>query len=68
MDGSTGQVQLDPSKLNTADRKELTQFIANEAQKTNIQSSNFAPPKPAFPLPKNRCGPFISTLSFHFNL
>ncbi len=49
MDGSTGQVQLDPSKLNAADRREVTQFIANEAQKTNIQSSNFTPLKPAFP-------------------
>ena len=49
MDGSTGQVQLDPSKLNAADRREVTQFIANEAQKTNIQSSNFTPLKPASP-------------------
>ncbi|WEW56287.1 Mitochondrial import inner membrane translocase subunit tim8 [Emydomyces testavorans] len=33
------QVQLDPSKLSAADRREVTQFIANEAQKTNIQST-----------------------------
>jgi len=39
MDGSTGQFQLDPSKLNAADRREVTQFIANEAQKSNIQST-----------------------------
>lgn len=38
-----GQLQIDPSKLNAADKKEVTQFIANEAQKTNIQTSELMP-------------------------
>ncbi|PGH11379.1 hypothetical protein AJ80_07170 [Polytolypa hystricis UAMH7299] len=33
------QVQLDPSRLNAADRQEVTQFITNEAQKANIQTT-----------------------------
>ncbi|PYH86629.1 hypothetical protein BO82DRAFT_325984 [Aspergillus uvarum CBS 121591] len=33
------QTQLDIAKLNDADRKELTQYLANEAQKSNIQQT-----------------------------
>ena len=54
MEGPTGQVQLDVSKLNTADRREVTQFIANETQKTSIQSSNFMSPKPSLPPPSQK--------------
>ncbi|KAK2797762.1 hypothetical protein FQN50_009091 [Emmonsiellopsis sp. PD_5] len=35
----SGNVQLDASKLNDADRREVTQFISNEAQKANIQQN-----------------------------
>jgi len=31
--------QLDLSKLSDADKKELNQFLTNEAQKSNIQQS-----------------------------
>ncbi|RMJ25097.1 hypothetical protein PHISP_04038 [Aspergillus sp. HF37] len=31
--------QLDPSKLTETDKKELNQFISNEAQKSTIQQS-----------------------------
>lgn len=33
------QAQLDLSKLSDADKKELNQFLNNEAQKSNIQQS-----------------------------
>ncbi|KAI5299776.1 Mitochondrial import inner membrane translocase subunit tim8 [Ascosphaera atra] len=33
------QIQIDPSKLNAADKKEITHFIASETQKTNIQTN-----------------------------
>ncbi|KAI5288122.1 Mitochondrial import inner membrane translocase subunit tim8 [Ascosphaera aggregata] len=33
------RLEIDPSKLNAADKEEVTQFIANEAQKTNIQTN-----------------------------
>lgn len=36
-----GQSQIDISKLNAADRKELNQFLTNEAQKSNIQQSKY---------------------------
>lgn len=38
MDPST---QLDLSKLSDADKKELNQFLNNEAQKSNIQQSKW---------------------------
>lgn len=34
-----GQSQIDISKLSATDRKELNQFLTNEAQKSNIQQS-----------------------------
>ncbi|KAJ5927997.1 mitochondrial import inner membrane translocase subunit Tim8 [Penicillium verhagenii] len=33
------QAQADLSKLNEADKKELSQFLANESQKANIQQT-----------------------------
>lgn len=33
------QAQLDLSKLSDTDKKELNQFLNNEAQKSNIQQS-----------------------------
>lgn len=33
------QPQIDISKLSDADKRELNQFLENEAQKTNIQQS-----------------------------
>jgi hypothetical protein len=33
------QAQIDISKLSASDRKELNQFLTNEAQKSNIQQS-----------------------------
>jgi import inner membrane translocase subunit TIM8 len=33
------QTQNDIAKLSDADRKELTQFLENEAQRSNIQQS-----------------------------
>lgn len=33
--------QLDLSKLSDADKKELNQFLTNEAQKSNIQQSKW---------------------------
>lgn len=38
-----GQPQFDISKLTTADRKELNQFLQNETQKSNIQQSKKNP-------------------------
>lgn len=35
------QAQLDLSKLSDADKKELNQFLNNEAQKSNIQQSKW---------------------------
>lgn len=35
------QAQLDLSKLSDADKKELNQFLNNEAQKSNIQQSEW---------------------------
>lgn len=35
------QAQIDISKLSASDRKELNQFLTNEAQKSNIQQSKF---------------------------
>ena len=40
------QTQLDLSKLNDADKKELNQILANEAQKSNIQQSKSSTRKP----------------------
>lgn len=37
------QTQMELSKLNDADKKELNQILANEAQKSNIQTSKFGP-------------------------
>ncbi|KAL1969073.1 hypothetical protein VTN77DRAFT_907 [Rasamsonia byssochlamydoides] len=34
-----GQPQIDISKLSASDRKELNQFLTNEAQKSNIQQA-----------------------------
>ncbi|KAL2003879.1 hypothetical protein VTN02DRAFT_1728 [Thermoascus thermophilus] len=34
-----GQSQIDISKLSATDRKELNQFLTNEAQKSNIQQT-----------------------------
>ncbi|KAJ9300308.1 hypothetical protein DTO271G3_2425 [Paecilomyces variotii] len=33
------QAQIDISKLSASDRKELNQFLTNEAQKSNIQQT-----------------------------
>lgn len=38
------QTQVDLSKLSDADKKELNQFLTQEAQKTNIQQSMFPGP------------------------
>lgn len=40
------QTQVDLSKLSDADKKELNQFLTQEAQKTNIQQSMYSPTCP----------------------
>jgi mitochondrial import inner membrane translocase subunit TIM8 len=45
MDASNGidLSQMDLSKLTTSDKQELQQFMINESQKANIQTSKFPP-------------------------
>lgn len=38
-DLASAAAQIDPSKLNDTDKRELQQFLQNEAQKSSIQSS-----------------------------
>lgn len=43
------QTQVDLSKLSDADKKELNQFLTQEAQKSNIQQSMLSPAQSAIP-------------------
>lgn len=43
------QTQVDLSKLSDADKKELNQFLTQEAQKSNIQQSMLSPTQSTIP-------------------